>query len=429
MEARARSFGFLGNEGMLRIPFFQRTYVWTKDNWEDLLKDLRHTRKSQFLGSLILKQQRTTSGDPKEVLVVDGQQRLTTLSILLKALYDSFSNGVKENCKESIRGHLFRKKQPTDSDYLIKIQHSRLDSEAYEKVILAGIDKSSPIDPESVDESDSKILQCYGYFSGQLRIRSEEENKTLFNRILDSENKMLVVIDLTGDDDEQSIFDTINTAGIRLSPADTIKNALFQKAIQVLGSQEEAIDLYRETWEKVFLADQDTVEYWETERLTGRLMRDNIEILLHCIAVIKGFYDPDAHTLSDLSKLYKGEIEQLSSKAELRTFISDLNAYAKIYREEVLSFDSNTLFSFSDTKQRLFHILDVLQISTFHPFVLSILRNNSRESEAILSDLERFVIRRMMSNGETKSYNKLCNLSRIPLRYEVNGMKQLMSKL
>src|SRR5437879_4936740 len=124
MDAKARSFSFLANEGMLRIPFFQRRYVWVQDNWEDLLKDLCHDRQSHFLGSLILKQQRVSSGEPKELLIIDGQQRLTTLSILLKALYDSFSKGLRDNCKDSIRTNLFRKRQPTDSDYLIKIQHS-----------------------------------------------------------------------------------------------------------------------------------------------------------------------------------------------------------------------------------------------------------------------------------------------------------------
>ena len=137
-------------------------------------------------------------------------------------------------------------------------------------------------------------------------------------------------------------------------------------------------------------------------------MRDNIEILLHSIAVIKGFYDPDTHTLSDLSKLYKKQIGQFSSQDHLNSFINDIKEYAQIYKEQILTFDNSTLFSFNDRSLRLFHILEVLQISTFHPFILFVFKNNAHEAARLLSALETFVIKRMISNQETKSYNKLC---------------------
>jgi len=120
MEAKAKSFTFLSNEGMVCVPFFQRGYVWEKDNWEDLLTDLLNSTKSHFLGSLILKQQRKPTGESNEVVIIDGQQRLTTLSILVKALYDTFPVDLQKNCEITIRNHLFYKKYQTDSDYLIK---------------------------------------------------------------------------------------------------------------------------------------------------------------------------------------------------------------------------------------------------------------------------------------------------------------------
>ena len=91
MEAEAKSFNFLSIEGLVRVPFFQRGYIWEKDNWEDLLTNLLNTTSSHFLGSVVFKQQPSATGKPKEVLVIDGQQRLTTISILLKALYDTFT--------------------------------------------------------------------------------------------------------------------------------------------------------------------------------------------------------------------------------------------------------------------------------------------------------------------------------------------------
>jgi len=405
MKAEARPFTFLANEGVVRVPFFQRTYVWKEENWDDLLADLRQEKRSHFLGSLILKQQRTNSGEPKELLVIDGQQRLTTLSILIKALYDSFPTDVRKNCIDAIRTYLFHKRQRTDFEYAVKIHHSRLDSEAYQSVIRAGIDgefRGAGVEP------NGKILQCYRHFMDELKTSPLEDNIRLFNKVLDSDNKMLVVIDLTEEDDEQSIFDTINSAGVRLSCADIIKNALFQKAI-LLSNEERAVELYRRTWEKAFMADEETIAYWGTQRLTGRLMRDNIEILLHSIAVIGGFYDPDVHALADLSRLYKDHIEEFKTGEELTGFVRDISDYASIYRERVLSFNGASSFEYADQHTRLFHILEELQISTFHPFILYIFKNGTaRGDDRALLDLERFIVRRVIAQQETKSFNKLC---------------------
>jgi len=91
MEAREKELKFLATEGKVIIPFFQRTYVWKKENWENLLEGLFSKPYGHFLGSIILKQIPVSSGQPKKLEVVDGQQRLTTLSILIKVLYDLFS--------------------------------------------------------------------------------------------------------------------------------------------------------------------------------------------------------------------------------------------------------------------------------------------------------------------------------------------------
>jgi uncharacterized protein with ParB-like and HNH nuclease domain len=408
MKAEAMSFTFLGNEGMVKIPFFQRGYVWDKENWGELLNDLLNETKSHFLGSLILKQQEKQSGKPKEVLVIDGQQRLTTLSILIKALYDTFSNETKKNCENAIYTYLFYKKNQTDSEYCIKIQHSHIDTNYYQKVIESKIDE---LTFQSINDSSNKILQCYKYFVEELENKSEHEKKSLFNRILDTENKILVIIDLSEKEDEQAIFDTINSSGVRLSGADIVKNALFQKAIELFDNQDEAITLYKNNWEKIFIVDEETIRFWDTQRSTGRLKRDNIEILLHSIAVIEGFFDPDINTLSELPSLYKKRISILNDKGQLIKFIEEIKDYAELYRDKILSFDKSTLFSFSDGIQRIFHILEVLEISTFHPYILFLLKKYKNDENMLsnnLLKLEKFIVRRMVSNQETKSYNKIC---------------------
>lgn len=340
MRADAMSFNFLANEGLVKIPFFQRGYVWGESNWEDMLSDLLDEEKNHFLGSLILKQQEQQSGKTKEVSVIDGQQRLTTLSILIKALFDSLPEETQSNCKNDVYQCLFFKKNKTDSAWNVKIQHSRVDASFYSKVIN-GLNMD---DIKNISDKSHGILKCYSYFRRELMHLSLDTNVSLLNRLLDNENKILVLIDLTDKEDEQTIFDTINSAGVRLSGADIIKNALFQKAIEVYGSHnDDVIELYRTCWESIFSGDEDAINFWETSRPTGRLMRDNIEILLHSISVIKNIFDPDKHTLSDLSSLYKNFINSLD-KDRIFSFANEIKDYAKLYREK-LPLSTKALYS------------------------------------------------------------------------------------
>lgn len=416
MKAEAMSLTFLGNEGIVSIPFFQRGYVWDITNWEDIFTDLMDFEKSHFLGSLILKQQERQTGKPKEVVVIDGQQRLTTLSILLRAIYNSFDEETQKNCLSSLMNYLFFKKNQTDSNYYVKIEHSKIDKKYFQKVIKNEIteEEYNAIIVENpnnkIKSKHSQVLQCFKFFSEKLKEINIESRLDLFNRLLDQENKILVVIDLSEKEDEQAIFDTINSAGVRLSSADIIKNALFQKALMLFENENEVLDLYNDNWVNVFSLDEDSINFWDTPRATGRLMRDNIEILLHSISVINGFFDPDKHTLSDLSNLYKNYIFK-KSKIDLISFIQEIADYGKLFRKKILVFEKDTLFNYNDHYARLFHILNVCEISTFHPYILSLFYKYNTNEEQLskeLHKLETFVIRCMITKSETKSYNKMC---------------------
>ena len=408
MKAEARSLTFLANEGAVKIPFFQRAYVWNENNWEELISDLLESEKSHFLGSIILKQVEMQSGNTKQVLVIDGQQRLTTLSILLRALFNSFDEQLQEKCKQDGKFDvcLFYKKDMFENDVLVKIEHSKVDRQYYQQVIKNEIE-ADDINPKTCKSS---ILKCYKFFSDRLKNVPLDSRKKLFSDLLNSNNNILVVIDLTADDNEQTIFDTINSSGVRLSSADIVKNVLFQRAFDLYGNQEEVEVLYKEYWESIFSNDEQSITFWDTARTTGRLWRDNIEILLHSISVIIGFFDPEKHSLSDLSNIYKAYIRSLD-RVELTKFIKTISDYARLYREKILVFDNSDLFNFADYNRRLFHVLSICDVSTFHPYILFIYRkfaDNEPELKKLLRKLETFVIRRTICNSETKNYNKLC---------------------
>ena len=91
MQAKTESLRWLGEGKKLTIPFFQRNYVWEKKNWDELLYNFDNIDTVMpFIGSIIVKGVTKALG-PEEKIIIDGQQRLTTLTILAKAIYDSLS--------------------------------------------------------------------------------------------------------------------------------------------------------------------------------------------------------------------------------------------------------------------------------------------------------------------------------------------------
>ena len=423
MKAEAKSLTFMSNEGSVKIPFFQRTYVWNEDNWEELISDLLDSNKSHFLGSLILKQESVGTGSPKQVLVIDGQQRLTTLSILLRALCDSFDVDTQKGCQQTLEYFLYYKKTASSNDLFVRIDHSKVDRLNYQAVI------KKEIDPLHIDmrECKSNILKCYRFFTDKFSQINFEKRRKLFDDLLNQYNHILVVIDLTDADDEQSIFDTINSAGVRLSSADIIKNVLFQKAFELYNNNEEVEALYENFWEAVFAKDEQTIAFWAKERTLGRLKRDNLEILLHSIAVIEGFFDPEKNNLTDLTKIYKDHISVLH-RDELRQFVGTISDYAKLYREKILVVDKRCdNFSYREYEKRFFHILNECEVSTFHPYILYLYKNYGTDEETLrtaLHKLETLVIRRFVCNSTTKNYNKLCK----DLIYDPSKLDDILSE-
>lgn len=407
MKASEKPLKFLIMEGKVKIPFFQRAYVWNLENWQMILDELlRETNgTNNFLGAIILKQVPSSSGEAKQLEVIDGQQRLTTLSILIKALYDVLPDNIKRNCENDIMGILRYKKDYTSESYELRIEHSYIDSKYYKDVIEGNVNI------EGINEDSHLILQCYKFFVEKLKELEPNKLSELVNRLLNPENKMLVVIDLDEKDDEQVIFDALNTAGVRLTIADIVKNAIFKKAVE-LSSKEEAIKLYKDKWEKTFLRDEEISEFWKAERKTGRLKRNNIEILLHSIGVIEGFYDPDKHSIPELSSLYKSKLKEVKTLKELEDFMKKIIEYANIYREKIILIDDSDTFSFDNYIKRLIHIIEELEFSTFYPFILYVMYNHHSDLDKmkeLLFKLEKFVIRNMILKIEsTKNYSKLC---------------------
>ena len=135
MNAEAKSLRFLINETKLEIPFFQRPYVWKYENARNLLEDLLRCDGKHFIGSILIKrtQNKVEGETPYKGVIVDGQQRLTTLSILIKVMLDILSrNGIDAQRKTEGISALFHRE---NNAYKIHLQNSFLDRANYCEII------------------------------------------------------------------------------------------------------------------------------------------------------------------------------------------------------------------------------------------------------------------------------------------------------
>lgn len=421
MDAKGQPLRFLCDEQILEIPFFQRAYIWNDKNWKELLDDLLLSSGRHFLGSIILKRIRQTTGSPMKAFIIDGQQRLTTLSILVKALYDCIDNKKNKLRNDAVEA-LFYTLRSSDSEYILSIKHSHKDRKQFEEVIGTVVDgeiKSSiqsSLDKINDDDPYLLIKRCYKFFYSQLKEKTQEEIINLWDSLFDKNNNILVVIDLDDNDQEQKIFDTINSSGIRLSSTDIIKNALYQKMIEITHDEETVATYYKKTWEYIFEKDDDAILYWSSLKSIGRLMRQNSELLLQAVAIIKGIFDVEKHTIHQMADLYKEEIINYDVN-KLKALVEDIISYAQIYKDYILEFKEGEFFEFGNeslelVKLRLLHILEKNDISTFNPYIIYVAQKYKDNPDIIIKkfqELEKFVMCHLITKSSTKNFNKDCS--------------------
>ncbi|MEG1462016.1 MAG: DUF262 domain-containing protein, partial [Anaerorhabdus sp.] len=323
IEAKVANIRTLSNESKLIIPFFQRKYVWTEENWKELLNSFMKEEVG-FIGSIIAQRNKNSVGSP-EIDIIDGQQRLTTINIFLVALYDSIKTSEKTKWKEDLYRILFTKDNET-GDLRQKLEHSQKDRGCYIKIV------NENMEIRQKEKGSSGIVGCYNFFLSSLN-EEEYNDKYKFDKFKSLVNytdgrNYFVLITLDKNVDEQSIFDTLNSAGVPLTSADTIKNALF-KRVSDLYKQEfngnwdsKLNNLYKENWENIFI-DDDSDVYWDSTIITGRIKRSNLEMFLYCFAIIKNMYNAYENTISDLSRVFKEKLSSIDSCDEIDQFLHD----------------------------------------------------------------------------------------------------------
>ena len=225
------------------IPLFQRPYSWQRNDWETLWNDIIETYRfhpagGHFLGSIVSKSLPGTPEGVSPYIVIDGQQRLTTLSIAITALRDRIGKG-DSSAGERITDLCLLNKYANE-EYRYKIRPTQADRAAYFAVI-DGNDRSA------VEEEPSLISQAYDFFFDALGNSVDEEveeplDLARLERLLLDEVEV-VSITLGDADNEYRIFESLNWKGAPLSQADLLRNYFFMR---IPTDQQQA--LYDSVW-------------------------------------------------------------------------------------------------------------------------------------------------------------------------------------
>ena len=206
---------------VFEIPYYQRSYVWDEDNWSRFLEDMENvslTDKQYFIGSLILKQKPTETGSKygNVRVVIDGQQRLTTMTIFFKVL-----SLLKENDR-IFKTFMIDLSDETDEQE-ISIHHNHIDKATFNQIVnIQTLEELGTFLEKGKGNSKSRLFSLCQYF-----YKNIEPDKLSSDKI--KKNVHFVTIDLDSEENEQEIFDTINSLGVKLTTSELRKNYLFDQ--------------------------------------------------------------------------------------------------------------------------------------------------------------------------------------------------------
>jgi hypothetical protein len=387
------------------VPLYQRPYVWKQDShwrplWEDVADlveryaDPATGAPSHFMGAVVLDQEETTPGEATVRLVIDGQQRLTTLQLLLSAAAEEADRASAERDGRLLRRLTHNDPDLTAGDARFKVWPTNANQAAFRAVMIAdGGDVG-------VDDPSNSIHEAHAYFRKAIRDWSTDgapdapELVGRFGtlRIALTDLLYVVSINLERGDNPQVIFETLNARGTPLLAMDLVKNAVFYRAFQAGAPTEE---LHANTWHPELGR-----AYWRDERRQGRLNRPRAELfLMHWLTMKLG--RPVSAT--QLFSEFRSEILAKTPTHEIGRLVRELCHDAAVMR----SFDDQAAGS---VEQQFFAHLAVLDTTTVLPVVLLLFRSSEvpadRRSRALRA-IESWLVRRMLAGLTAKNYNKI----------------------
>jgi hypothetical protein len=395
----------------LVVPLFQRPYVWNEENqWEPLWNDVVRVAERvlsrpgdkhhpHFLGAVVLQQVQKATGQMQERTIIDGQQRLTTLQLLLDALHaELLAVGAQQ---PAMRIEPLVANAPafcTRSNDCFKVWPTNRDRAAFNAVMGA----KPPVDYDAVGHRGEKMVEAHRFFAEQAREWLAAGPGAVAERAAVIETVVrdlvqMVVIDLTVDENAQEIFETLNARGAQLTAADLIKNFIFQR---LLDAGTDVEDAYQKHWK-----DFET-GFWETEVSVGRLRYPRSSIFLNHWLIARTGEEIVAREVFDRFKRFADH----DGGMPMITLIEQVHRASQVYREFIT--DASTLSGPIDRLGLFGYRTGVLESEVIKPLVLYLL---DPEESAIppqqftkaLDVVESWMVRRMLVRATTKNYNQV----------------------
>ena len=360
-----------GSKKRFIIPVYQRNYDWKTENckqlFDDLIKVIKNNRKSHFFGSLVSVYE--PSGRNTEFLVIDGQQRLTTVSLLFLAMYNLILGGVIVPEDTSLANQIYEeflvdKYQPKDTR--IKLKPVKNDQKAFGRLF----------DSASEHIRESNLTTNYNYFYERVQ-KQEITIDQLFDAICCLE---IINITLNHEDNPQLIFESLNSTGLDLSEGDKIRNFILMGL--PAKEQDEYYDKY---WNRI----EECTRYD-----VSSFIRDYLSIRQMAIPSQKKIY---------LNFKEYVEFSSLESEALLK----DLLAYAKRYE---LLLNGGTESRILDA---CIYRLNRLETIVTRPFFLEVLRLydegiiDIHQVTDVFLTTESYLFRRTICDLPTNALNKI----------------------
>ncbi len=384
------------------IPPFQRPYVWSQDDqWEPLWDDVRNVAENyleelersgnngveaeqktspHFLGAVVLKQVPTAAKDIDQREVIDGQQRVTTLQLLLDA--------IQQICEESDQPYVKRAarrlaKLVTNDEELIgdddlhifKLWPTRSDREAFRHAMDNGLAVN--------DFEESLIVQAHEFFQLQIRKWLDDAAGPIEAKIDALEAAatsmlQMVVIDLSPQDDPNLIFETLNARGTPLEQSDLIKNFVLSRDRNPQGDIWGNLD---DGW-------------WRREVRQGRLFRPRLDMLLNYWLVMRTGSEVSPSRVFDVFRNYVDGQE--------------VHGVMSVVKHDLVNYrDFESARGRSPEEKSFYYHVDVMQARVVTPVLLLLLSAEAETRVRAFNALESFLVRRMICRQTTKDYNRL----------------------
>jgi len=362
------------------IPIYQRNYDWNIAECKQLLTDVLSVasdkeNSAHFIGSIVyIHDDIFTASRLKELTIIDGQQRLTTITLIYLALL-SFAKGEGDEClaNEIEDTYIINKYSPDDNKLKLK------PAERNEKVLKLLYRN------DSLDEIDgySKLIDNYEYFK---QIITAEN----FNQVRDGLSRLMFVeVSLErGKDDPQRIFESLNSTGLELSQADLIRNYV------LMGLKPKTQNsIYKDYWESIesFAKDEKT-----NKSKVSDFIRDYLTV--------------EYKKIPNKGKVYEEFKLRYSNLSEdnIKDILKELKIYAKHYNRLINPQKESDL----EIQKQLFYIKR-LEINVSYPFLLKVYEDyakeviDKQEFIGVLELVQSYVWRRFIADVSTNALNKI----------------------